>query len=312
MISRNVISRTAIAMCAVAVLLFSSSCGANSANASQTSKNLSGNESTVIAADDAGNKIVGNKYYSDIMNELYANRELPSGELMIKAALLRLDAPYVANTLETEKEELYVDLEHTDCILFVESCLALVQTAKSSDTSYSALCRNIQNLRYRNGVVDGYASRIHYTSEWLMQAGKNGIMKEISGEIASTPLNQKFSFMSVNSDRYKHLKDNPSNIEKIAKVEELLNAQEYFYIPTDKIDEYAHLIKDGDMVGFCTSVKGLDLSHVGIAYWNNGKLTFIHASMGAMKVIIEPQSLASYAKSRKNTLGIRVARIIEK
>ncbi len=312
---------TTFAACLLAVALFATSCNGNSQNSnakngnSQNSNAKGSNSLNNNAKELSGNKLdsslAGNKYYSDIMKELYANRELPANELMIKAAKLRLDAPYVANTLEREKEELFVDLEHTDCILFVESCLALVQTAKSADTSYAALCKNIQNLRYRNGEVDGYASRIHYTSEWILQAEKNGILKEMSGEIANTPLDQKFSFMTVNSDRYKHLKDNAENIAKVKEAEDYLNTHKYFYIPKDKIAECAHLIKDGDMVGFCTSAKGLDLSHVGIAYWDNGRLTFIHASMGFMKVTIEPKTLEEYANSGKSTLGIRIARIVE-
>lgn len=246
--------------------------------------------------------------YGKIMKELYANRNLPARELIAKAALMRLETPYVANTLERgSKEELYVNLEETDCILFVESCLALVQTARSADTSYANFCRNIQNLRYRNGIVDGYPSRIHYTSEWLLQAEKNGLIKEMSRDIANTPLNQKFSFMTEKSDRYKHLKGNAANIAKIRQAEEYLNSHEYYYIPNDKIEEYAHKINTGDIFGFCTSTKGLDLSHVGIAYWENGRLTFIHASMGAMKVVIEKKTLEEYAKSGKSTVGIRVA-----
>ena len=246
--------------------------------------------------------------YHKIMKELYKNRELPANELIAKAALMRLGTPYVANTLERgDKEELYVNLDETDCILFVESCLALVQTAKSNDTTYTNFCNNVRNLRYRNGVVDGYPSRIHYTSEWLLQAEKNGFVKETSKEIANTPLNQKFSFMTEKSDRYKHLKGNTANIAKIKQAEDYLNSQEYYYIPNDKIAEYASKISTGDIFGFCTSTKGLDLSHVGIAYWENGKLTFIHASMGAMKVIIEPTSMEEYAKSGKSTLGIRTA-----
>lgn len=249
------------------------------------------------------------KGYHEIMAELYKSRELGMNELITKAALMRLETPYVANTLERgNKEELYVNINETDCILFVESCLALAQTAKSSDTTYTNFCKKIQELRYRDGKVDGYPSRIHYTSEWLLQAEKKGDLSEQSKVIANTPLNQNFSYMSVNSDKYKHLKGNAANIAKIKKAEDYLNAHEYWYIPNDKIAENAHKLQTGDIFGFCTSVKGLDLSHVGIVYWDNGRLTFIHASYGEKKVVIESKTLEEYAKSGKSTIGIRVAR----
>ena len=249
------------------------------------------------------------KNYNKIMSELCQNKELGMNELITKAALMRLETPYVASTLERgDKEELYVNIDETDCILFVESCLALAQTAKSEDTTYTNFCKKIQELRYRNGIVDGYASRIHYTSEWLIQAEKNGFLTETSKQIANTPLNQKFSYMTEKSDRYKQLKNNIANIAKIKEAEDYLNSHDYYYIPNDKIAEYAKEMKTGDLFGFCTSVKGLDLSHVGIVYWDNGRLTFIHASFGAMKVVIESKTLEEYAKSSKSTIGIRVAR----
>ena len=116
--------------------------------------------------------------YSRIMGELVKIKEQPTVEVMLKAALLRQGTRYVAGTLEVEPEQLVVKLKETDCILYVESCLALALTAQSSDTSYAAFCDNIRKLRYRDGKIDGYPSRIHYTSEWILQAEKNGYLEE--------------------------------------------------------------------------------------------------------------------------------------
>lgn len=250
----------------------------------------------------------GSNEYGIIMQQLYANKNLPAGELVLKAALLRQGTPYVAGTLETEPEQLQVNIGQTDCILFVESCLALAQTAKSRDTSYIHFCNQIQNLRYRNGKINGYPSRLHYTSEWILQGEKNGFLKEVSKEIAETPLNQTFSFMSSHTDRYKQLSGNPENAEVIKQAEQALNQHLYYYIPKEKVPQYTKQIQPGDIIGFCTSVSGLDLSHVGIAIIDRGQLTFIHASMSAKKVIIEPQSLVSYINSIKSNIGIRIIR----
>ena len=248
--------------------------------------------------------------YNRIMGELVKIKDQPTVDVMLKAALLRQGTAYVAGTLEEVPEKLIVKLTETDCILYVESCLALAITAQSNDTSYQAFCQNIQNLRYRDGEVNGYASRIHYTSEWLLQAEKNGLLKEVSREIAHTPLHQKFSFMSKNAGRYKQLADaSEAELDKIKEMEAHLNTHNYWYIPKEEIEKYASEIKSGDIVGFCTSVEGLDLSHVGIVVWLDGKLTFIHASMASMKVIIEPRTLQAYANAIKNNVGIRIARV---
>lgn len=256
----------------------------------------------------SSNEMESRATYDAIMEKLYKEREMPLNELILKAAMLRQGTEYVASTLEVEPERLIVDLNHTDCILFVESSLAMAQIARSADTSYNAFCRRIQELRYRNGIVDGYSSRIHYTSEWIQQAQNNGFVKEVSGEIASTPLNQSFSFMSTNSSKYRQLASSPEEVKKIAAIEKRLNGKEYFYIPKEKLSAYASKIKTGDIICFCTSVKGLDIAHVALAVWVDGELTFIHASMGAMKVIIEPRTMQEYLNSVKSLSGIRVIR----
>ncbi len=113
-----------------------------------------------------------------------AQKGAPANELIIAAALMRLGEPYVAGTLESVPEKLIVNIGETDCILFVESCLAMALNAQKGNTDYESLCKIIQNLRYRNGIIDGYSSRIHYTSEWIMQGEKNGIFKEITNELS--------------------------------------------------------------------------------------------------------------------------------
>ena len=53
-----------------------------------------------------------------------------------------------------------------------------------------------------------------------------------------------------------------------------------------------------------------DSGFVGIIVWLNGRLTFIHASMGSMKVWIEPRTLQEYANSISSNKGVRIVRVL--
>ena len=75
-------------------------------------------------------------------------------------------------------------------------------TAGKEDRSFNAFCNNLLQLRYRNGIVDGYSSRIHYTSEWILQAEDLGLAKEISCSAGSIPLIQEISYMSTHANQY--------------------------------------------------------------------------------------------------------------
>ena len=242
--------------------------------------------------------------FYDVATFVRDKTHLPVNELVTEIALHFLGTPYVAATLEHEPEMLTINMRETDCILFVEMCTALAITAKENHPSFEDYCDQVRNLRYRDGKVDGYVSRIHYTSEWINQNSKRGIMREFTSEIGE-PLDQKFSYMSSHSDSYKQLKDCPDRIREIANVENAIaQCAPFFYIPQDKIEENASRIQNGDIICFRSNVEGLDIAHVALAYWLDGELKFIHASFKEKKVVIDRQTIADYAKN-----GIRVVRL---
>ena len=254
--------------------------------------------------------------------------DMPMSDLVVQVALMLLETPYVGATLETEPEQLNVFLDKTDCILFVElsTCLALTLKGKrivqagdgkhfsirvtpsvtDAEPSYQLLCDNIRNMRYRLGLVDGYASRLHYTSEWLLQNSTNGILREYTCDLG-TELEQHFFYMSSHPNSYRQLRDNPEQLNRIRLMEEHLDAQKpYYYISQTALRTPAVMaqIRSGDIITFISPRSGLDLAHVAIAYEHNGEMHFIHASYTAGKVIIEPKTLADYAVN-----GIRISRL---
>ena len=250
--------------------------------------------------------------YGELSKVLKANQQKSVPELMIIVAKQMLGTEYVAGTLEKVPEQLVVSLTQTDCILFVESCLAMALNAKKGIFHPDSLCATIQSLRYRDGKVDGYASRIHYTSEWIRQGEARGIFREITDVLSGDNLSgQRFSYMSEHSDAYRQLKGNPAEVSRIAQMEASLNQHtDYFVIPKEAVSKMEHLLKDGDILGFNSTVKGLDIAHVALVYHKeNGQVGFIHASQADGKVVIDEKSIADYVNSRKSNNGIRIVRV---
>jgi hypothetical protein len=96
------------------------------------------------------------------------------------------------------------------------------------------------------------------------------------------------------------------------KKENEIRSRKYFYIPQDSIDALKNNVRNGDIIGFTTHSRGLDITHVAIAYWVDDELTFIHASSAKKKVIINPESLAEYTKRIKSNDGVIVVRVADK
>lgn len=249
--------------------------------------------------------------YEDYIKSNSTNEIKPFSELIINTAKFFLDKPYVASTLEvSEREELVVNLREFDCTTFVENCIALSGIIKFGRQSFSDYCALLTYIRYRGGEVDGYTSRLHYTSDWAYDNENKEVLKNISGEIGGQLIIKDINFMSTHPQSYKHLKDNKNNLEKIKKIENSINnCKAYIVIPISAIPANSKDIQNGDIVAFATSIEGLDYSHVGIAYWENKRLHFIHASSKMKKVIIEQKTLFDYCKDSKNCTGISIFRI---
>ena len=245
------------------------------------------------------------------IEQFKSQKDLPFNQLLIKTAKFFLGKPYVASTLEASgNETLIINLRELDCTTFVENCIALTRVIKSGDSSFENYCSCLINMRYRGGEIKGYTSRLHYTSDWIYENERNNLLRNISTDIGGKIVNHPLSFMSGHPQSYKHLKDNEANISKMKEIERTVNNRDnYRIIPVESISKNKEKIENGEIVVFATSLQGLDYSHIGIAYWQNGELHFIHASSKQKQVVIEKKTLVEYCVDSKSCSGISILRI---
>lgn len=223
-----------------------------------------------------------------------------------------LGKPYVANTLEGNTEQLVVNFHELDCFTYWETASALYIQSKNNThkldlDTYKMI---LASLRYQNSKAEGYASRNHYTSEWIINNTNKGFVTELTKSIGGKRLDKNINFMSENSDKYSALVGNPEGLQKIRSKEEQLKNTECYYIPKEDVNTLTNKqVHNGDLLALVTSIKGLDVTHVGFARWVNGTLHLQHASSRNMKVEISDESLSDYLMSSKRLIGIRLVRI---
>lgn len=243
-----------------------------------------------------------------VLNELAVVKDSPTSVLIKKAGEFFKETPYVAHTLESDEEQLILNLRGLDCTTYAENCLALVNTVKSDDPSLERFADELKHIRYRDGKIDGYLSRLHYFSDWIQENEKKGLIKNISKEIANMPYTKTINFMSTHPESYRQLKDSSELVEKIAVKEKEISEREMYYIPEDQISEMEHLLQEGDIAGITTGIEGLDISHVVILFRKNGKIHPMHASTAAAKVVVDERTLEEYLQNSKSATGVMVAR----
>jgi hypothetical protein len=251
----------------------------------------------------------GDKAILEQVLERYApDNETPMSALMIEVGGFFLETPYVAHTLETAEEQLVINLREMDCTTFAEYCLAISRTIKSEHQTFEQFATELQHIRYRDGIIDGYPSRLHYFCDWIYNNQQKHIIADLSEVIARTPFPKQINFMSTHPDSYMQLKDNASLVAQLAAQEKEISGRKMFYIPETSIAEVEDKLMDGDIAGITTAIDGLAIQHVVILIRKDGHIHLLHASSAAERVVVSDITLEEYLLNSKSATGIMLAR----
>jgi cell wall-associated NlpC family hydrolase len=233
------------------------------------------------------------------------------GDAVVEVGKSFLETEYVAGTLDKNmSESLVINLTGLDCVTFVENCLTFARCIKLGRTSFDDYKAELKKIRYRDGILDGYSSRLHYFCDWITNNEDKGIVKNITADIGGVEYNKKIDFMSTHTKSYKQLSSS-SELDGVKAAEEAINSRYYYYIPTNKISASYDLMQNGDIIATTTSIGGLDVTHTGYVYKEGGGTYFLHASSKGKRVIISPEELQEYVASDSKKTGIMVARPLE-
>jgi len=231
------------------------------------------------------------------------------GNVIFEIGKSFLSTEYAAGTLDkdTKNEKLVINLTGLDCVTLVENCLTFARCVISGKTSFDDYLSELQKIRYRDGVIDGYASRLHYFCDWIYNNEDKGIVKNISESLGGISYKKTINFMSTHVKSYKQLSNN-TELEGIKAIEEAINSRDYYYIPTGSISKTYDNMKSGDIIATTTNIGGLDVTHTGYVCKEGGGTYFLHASSKSKQVIISSEELQEYVASDSKKTGIMVAR----
>lgn len=208
------------------------------------------------------------------------------------------------------REVLFVNLEIFDCQSFIENTLALTYTKRLTTPTYDAFREQIKKLRYRNSVVS-YGARLHYFSDWIYTHQKQRLLRDVSKEIGGELYEKQVHYMSSKRDTFYGNMADPATFATVRKVEKDLSAREKYYVPKDKLSAVESQIKDGDIIAITNATDGMDIAHVGVAYWQGTQLHLLHASSELGAVVVTNESLSVYLATHQKHTGIMVARLVD-
>ena len=252
---------------------------------------------------------------SDSLTVCRLLQEAPQGVVTLWFARQFLNVPYVAGTLEVNsQEQLVVNTRQLDCTTLVETVAALQICARQGRRQWNDYLEALRRLRYRDGLINGYPSRLHYFSDWIRDNVKKQLVVEVQQPVPPFSAVQQIeaSYMSSHPQTYRALRENPSLIDDIRSQEQSLSKTKARYIPKQAISNTALMrrtIQNGDIIAITTSKPGLEIAHLGFAVWQRDGLHLFNASQLHKKVIEEPMTLRRYMQKHPTFTGIRIIRI---
>jgi len=137
-----------------------------------------------------------------------------------------LGAEYKAGLLDrTSQETLVISLHNFDCLLFVETVLAIARNIAMQDFRYQTFTDGVTDLRYRNGLLNGYCSRLHYFSDWIDDNQKRSNVDNIIASLGGKSIKKTLNFMGTHRNSYPLMINNEANYNCILEREQNLLEQ---------------------------------------------------------------------------------------
>jgi hypothetical protein len=245
-----------------------------------------------------------------------ADRTVPLGLATARIGELAVGTPYEAHLLDAYlrrgdgpiTEPLTLSLTRFDCTSFVESCVAVARAARAGGTpSWKGFGREVERMRYRNGLRDDYTTRLHYFSEWVADGDKRCLLRDMGLALGGAEDHRPLRFMTEHRDSYAALADDRV-FRSMKEMEKRLDHLSRRVIPTARIASVEDRIQNGDILGFATSTPGLDVTHCAIAVRDSrGTLRVAHAPLAGGGVEVSKLPLAEYVAEIRAP-GVMVAR----
>jgi hypothetical protein len=244
--------------------------------------------------------------------------EAPPGPAAVRVGELAAGTPYEPFTLDgylraggspPRAEPLTLSLTHFDCVTLVESCLAVARVAgDASAPTWDRFGWHVERMRYRGGERRGYASRLHYFSEWITDGEQRGLLSDRGAELGGAEDARPLRFMTEHRGSYPALAD-AGVLREIGAIERRLDGHARRVIPTKRVPEVVDRIETGDVLAFATEIPGLDVTHAAFAYRDaEGILRVLHAPLSGGVVEVTRATLPEYVAAIRRATGILVAR----
>lgn len=197
--------------------------------------------------------------------------------------------PYHESTLvgDLDTEEVFtVNLEELDCFTMLD----YIEAMRLSST-FSLFRANLKQVRYQNGIIS-FEKRNHFFSDWAVYNSDS--IEDLTSRLCPGKVRSVKKQLNLKDDGFFFV----PGIKTVQR--------EIKYIPSAAIDEsVAAQLKTGDYIGIYSSIKGLDVAHVGIFIREGNSMVLRHAAARSEFRRVLDQDFMEYVAQKPGIMVLR-------
>lgn len=230
------------------------------------------------------------------------------GHFLSRVAQARIGTAYSEAYESTATEAVTLELNHFECVTFLESSLAVARCAWRDEPTEGCFVWEILGLRYRSGLMADYPSRLHYFVDWLEDNEGRWRLKDLTAELGGRPVGKDFYYITQHAALAPALAL-PSVRRSMLAIEHDLTSRPHVVLRRNDVRRALESLHDGDLVAVVGNKPGRLITHTGLIVRREGEAPhLLHASSYHRRVLITREDLADYVTRRPERIGIIVAR----
>lgn len=248
------------------------------------------------------------KVLNAILKKHKQDAGLPLDQLLPKVGLSLSDRPVRHGmTYLNQIEQPVFFLTHFDPFSLVDNTVALALTVKYGPQSLDGFMSWLEKVRYRDGRCNGYASRLHYFSDWIYDLDRRGLLSEMTKIWGGVEDKSKVCKVT---DCQPPSSTEDSLVTAMRPVEEAISKRKTYFLPFPVAKSHLDSLKTGDIVGFTSFHHGLDVINAGIVIRKEDGpyLLFTKPEIQKVSVSFAPIGHILFDKNKIYS-GIKIARL---
>jgi len=241
--------------------------------------------------------------------DILSSVEGDAGKKMLVVAEQLIGTPSGSDLENDSIGTALLNLQSFTPMSFVNSTLALVKASEAPHPNLSAIDDAWISVSRRRGEDNGFASKMIYSSDWIVDNVYRGNLTELTELIGDGSFKTKnLDYVTRHRDEYPALKDS-ATYDRMKMVEMGFRNHKIPHLKKQSIGkkEITERLQDGDIIIFLSPLENFDLHDIGIIRMRDGVPYLIHVT--GEGVTEEKEPLPRYFKlNNQYFYGYRIVR----